>query len=228
MTKGTLYGVSVGPGDPSLMTLKAVACIQACGIVAAPRTSDGRSLALHIAAQEVDVSGKEIEYLDLLMTRDPERLARTYGAAADCIAAHLDAGRDVAALTLGDASLYSSFSYLSAILGPRGYEISVIPGVTSFCACAAALGQSLTDMNAPLHIIPAGAADLEAALALPGGKVVMKSGRSLPLVKQLLHRMGLARRAALVTDCGLPTQQVCPDIDRADGEGYFTTLLIRP
>lgn len=228
MKRGKLYGVSVGPGDPALMTLKAVSCIRQCDVLAAPRTTDGSSLALKIAAGAVDTSGKQIEYLDFLMTRDPDKLAKSHGAAAERIAAYLEAGRDVAVLNLGDASLYSSYSYLCRILLQRGYDAETIPGVTSFCACAALLNRSLTDGDTPLHILPASMQDLPSALALPGGKVLMKSGRALPEVKRLLREQGLAERSALVSDCGLPTQRVYMDIDETTDESYFTTILIAP
>jgi precorrin-2/cobalt-factor-2 C20-methyltransferase len=228
MKQGKLYGVSVGPGDPSLMTLKAVSCIRQCDILATPRTADGSSLALKIAAGAVDTSEKQIEYLDLPMTRDPDKLAKIYGAAAERIAVHLDAGRDVAVLNLGDASLYSSYSYLCRILLDRGYDAETIPGVTSFCACAALFNRSLTDMNTPLHILPGSMTDLSAALSLPGGKVLMKSGCTLPEIKRLLHEKGLADRSVLVTDCGLPTQRVCLNIDDPAEKSYFTTILIAP
>ena len=200
MNRGKLYGISVGPGDPQLMTLKAVNYIQMCPVVAAPRTAKKDSLALNIAAGAVDLSGKHIEYLDFPMTRDADVIATNRMAAADCIAVHLDAGRDVAMLSLGDASLYSSYSYLCQLLLGRGYEAETVPGVSSFCACAARLNRGLTDRDLPLHILPASMPDLSGALSLPGGKVLMKSGRSLQEVKCLLREMGLVERAALVSD----------------------------
>ncbi|MDX9871149.1 MAG: precorrin-2 C(20)-methyltransferase [Clostridia bacterium] len=228
MKQGKLYGVSVGPGDPELMTLKAVNRIRRCGVLAAPRTAEGNSLALQIAAGAVDLAEKQIEYLDLPMTRDRDKLAKNYDAVAERIAVYLEAGRDVAVLSLGDASLFSSYSYLCRILLKRGYDVETIPGVTSFCACAALLNRSLTAMDTPLHILPASLPDLPSALALPGGKVLMKSGGALPEVKRLLHTQGLTERAALVTDCGLPTQHVFLNINEATEESYFTTILIAP
>ena len=228
MKQGKLYGVSVGPGDPSLMTLKAASRIRQCGVLAAPRTADGSSLALKIAQGAVNTSEKQIEYLDFFMTRDPDKLAKSHEAAANRVAVHLDAGRDVAVLSLGDASLYSSYSYLCRILLARGYDAETIPGVTSFCACAAALNRSLTDMHTPLHIFPASMPDLSSALALHGGKVLMKSGRVLPEIKRLLREQGLVERSLLVTDCGLPTQRIGLNIDDSTDESYFTTILIAP
>lgn len=228
MKSGKLYGVGVGPGDPSLITLKAVSCIQRCDVLATPRTADGSTLALNIASRAADISGKTIEYLDLLMTRDPDKLAKSYNDSASRIAAHLDLGRDVAVLSLGDTSLYSSYSYLCRILSERGYEAETIPGVTSFCACAATLNRSLTDMNMPLYILPASMPDLSSALDLPGGKVIMKSGRAIKDIKRLLHEKNLAERSFIVSNCGLPTQRVFKNIDEATDESYFSTILIAP
>ncbi len=226
MNTGKLYGVSVGPGDPALLTLKAVACIERCPVLATPRTAGGSSLALTIAQGAVDTSSKTIEYLDFKMTRDRDELERSHNELAQRIASHLDQGRDVAMLNLGDASLYSTYAYLRSILVAQGYQAETIPGVTSFCACAATLNCSLTDMHQPLHILPASTIDLRSALMQPGGKVLMKSGSSLPEVKALLHELGLAERASLVVDCGLPTQRVFTNIDEATAESYFTTILI--
>ncbi len=228
MQKGRLYGISVGPGDPELITLKAVRCMQSCPVIATPRTNDKKSLALVIASGEVDLSGKQIEYLDLPMTRDKDALSNSRTHAADCIAAHLDEGRDVAVLNLGDASLYSSYSYLCRILLGRGYEAETIPGVTSFCACAAVLNQSLTEVDQPLHVLIGSMEDLESALVLPGGKVIMKTVRELPEIKRLLKACNLNERAATVVDCGLPTQKIALNIDDVAEESYFTTILIVP
>lgn len=228
MNHGKLYGISVGPGDPQLMTLKAVSYIQMCPVLAAPRTFKGDSIALNIAAGAVNLSGKQIEYLDLPMTRDSDILSSSQKSAADCIAAHLDAGRDVAVLNLGDASLYSSYSYLCQILLARGYEAETVPGVTSFSACAAILNRSLTDRDMPLHIILASMRDLPSALSLSGSKVLMKSGHALREVKHLLSERNLTERAVLVSDCGLPTQKVFLNTDEATEESYFTTILIAP
>ena len=109
-----------------------------------------------------------------------------------------------------------------------GYKTVMIPGVPSFCASAAALGRSLTEMNEPLHILPAGGRlSLPEALALPGTKVLMKAGRQLPQVVAELEQRGLADTSALVMNCGLPDQQLCPTLHEYQGQtGYFATLLV--
>lgn len=228
MKPGKLYGVSVGPGDPALMTLKAAECIRCCPVLAAPRMASGKTLALDIAAAAVDISGKQIEYLSLPMTRDADALLASRQQAAGQIAAHLEHGEDVALLNLGDASLYSSYSYLCRLLCTQGYAAETIPGVPSFCACAAQLNRSLAETDQPLQILPAAMPNLAAALLQPGGKVVMKAGSSLAGLKQLLQELGLTEHAVLITDCGLPSQQIYQDLQQApDTAGYFSTLLLR-
>ncbi len=227
--KGTLHGVSVGPGDPELMTLKAVRCIENCPVLAAPQTAAGRMLALDIAKGAVDVSGKIILPLHFAMSRDPEVLKASHAAAADAVRAHLDAGRDVALLNLGDVSIYATYGYLEEILTTQGYAAVRIAGVPSFCAAAARLGQSLTDgMEQPLTITPG--RHVEQVLAAPGAKVLMKTGRHLPKTLDALRERGLLANSAMVCNCGLPDEAVFPaltDYDPAQDAGYFATILVK-
>lgn len=224
---GTLYGVSVGPGDPELLTLKAVRTICACDVIATPQTGGDKTLALDIAKGAVDLEGKTVVELPLPMTRDPRELEKSHEREAAIVATYLDDGHDVALLNLGDVSVYSTFSYLAEKLGAR-YEVVMVPGVTSFCATAAVLGMSLTDMNRPLHIIPASGMSLDDALDLEGSKVLMKSGAQLSDVIGTLVARGLADKTGLVQNCGLPTQNVVVDIehDKID-KSYFTTIIVK-
>lgn len=227
--KGTLYGVSVGPGDPELMTMKAVRCIEQCPVLAAPQTAAGRMLALDIAKGAVDVSGKIILPLHFAMSRDSEVLKASHAAAADAVRAHLDAGRDVALLNLGDVSIYATYGYLEEILTAQGYAAVRIAGVPSFCAAAARLGQSLTGgMEQPLTIAPG--RHVEQVLAAPGAKVLMKTGRRLPKTLDALRERGLLANSAMVCNCGLPDEAVFPaltDYDPAQDAGYFATILVK-
>lgn len=229
LKKGRFYGVSVGPGDPELMTLKAVRCIEQCPVLAAPQTAAGRMLALDIAKGAVDVSGKIILPLHFAMSRDSEVLKASHAAAADAVRAHLDAGRDVALLNLGDVSIYATYGYLEEILTAQGYAAVRIAGVPSFCAAAARLGQSLTGgMEQPLTIAPG--RHVEQVLAAPGTKVLMKTGRQLPRTLDALRERGLLANSAMVCNCGLPDEAVFPaltDYDPAQDAGYFATILVK-
>lgn len=180
MKKGVFYSVGVGPGDPELITLKAVRTLERCPVVAAPQTKNGEMLALSIAQQAVSLEGKTVVPLHFTMSRDKAQQHAAHLAAAQALRPHLDAGRDVAMLNLGDVSIYATAAYLADILAADGYETRMVPGVTSFCAVAARLNTSLTGIDTPLHIVPGGCGALEECLAQPGAKVLMKSGRQLP------------------------------------------------
>lgn len=230
--KGILYGVSVGPGNPELMTLQAVRLLNRCPVVAVPQTGSGGTVALDIASQAVDLSGKTLIMLPFLMTRDEAKRDERHRQLAALLKIPLDAGQDVAMLSLGDASVYSSFSYMAGLLAMEGYPIEVLAGVTSFCASAAALGVGLTEMNRPLHIIPAGADDGQ-ALTLSGTKVLMKAGRALPQLLARLKEQGLLNKAMLVQNCGLPGERLVKNIpedfnfEDFDIGGYFTTVIVK-
>jgi precorrin-2/cobalt-factor-2 C20-methyltransferase len=132
-------------------------------------------------------------------------------------------------LNLGDVSVYSTFAYMMELLRADGFESVMIPGVPSFCAVAAALGTGLTEMNEPLHILPAGGMAVDEALRLPGTKVLMKTGRAMPAVRAAIRRAGLADRTQLVQNCGLPDEKICRRLEEASDEiSYFTTMIVKP
>lgn len=224
---GVFYGVGIGPGDPELITVKAVHTLQRCPVIAAPRTANGNMLALDIARQAVDLGEKTILPLDFTMAPDPADRQGAHRAAARAIARELAAGRDVAMLNLGDVALFSTFGHLKKLLTAQGFDTVMVPGVPSFCAIAARLGETLTDGDTPLHVLTAADADLDNALRLPGTKVLMKSGRTAK-VRQALEEQGLLDHAALVTNCGLPGEAVCPGLEGApDRAGYFSTIVVK-
>ncbi|MEY8260338.1 precorrin-2 C(20)-methyltransferase [Oscillospiraceae bacterium 50-60] len=226
--QGVFYGVGVGPGDPELLTTKALRTLERCSVIAAPRTKSGEMLALDIVRQAMPLEGKTILPLEFTMSRDPAVLRASRLRASETIAARLSAGQDVAMLNLGDVSIYATFGYLMDMLTGEGYKAVMVPGVPSFCAVAARLGASLTTVSSPLHILPGGSSSLAEQLDLPGTKVLMKSGRQLLQAAEVLRQKGLLEKAAMVRDCGLPTEQVCRDLTRLPEEtGYFATVIVK-
>ena len=232
--KGTFYGVSVGPGDPELLTLQAVRLIRKCPVLAAPQTSSGQMLALDIARSALGevLDGKTIVPLHFAMSRDPAVLAASHKEAVQAVRPYLDAGQDTAMLNLGDVSIYATFGYLQEILQAQGYATAMAAGVPSFCAAAARLNQPLTGgMDAPLTIAPGSWTDK--VLDAPGTKVLMKTGRQLPALLDILDAHGALSRSALVCSCGLPDETIFPDLSTArppqDGSkaGYFATVLVK-
>ena len=225
---GTFYGVSVGPGNPELLTLQAVRLLRQCPVLAAPQTASGQMLALDIARRALgsELDGKTILPLQFAMSRDAAVLRASHETAASAVRPFLDAGQDVAMLNLGDVSIYATFGYLQEILQAQGYATAMAAGVPSFCAAAARLNQPLTGgMDAPLTIAPGSRAD--------GTKVLMKTGRQLPALLDTLDAHGALSRSALVCSCGLPDETIFPDLSTArppqDGSkaGYFATVLVK-
>lgn len=227
---GTLFAVGVGPGKAELLTLWGAETLRRCPVIAAPRTAGGKMLALEIAEKAVPLHSKTILALDFAMKRSEAAREPAYETAVRQLQAVLDAGQDAALVNLGDVSIYASAQYLLQKLSAKGYRTVMVPGVPSFCAAAARLGISLTELHSPVHLVP-GAAKLETALEWPGTKIVMKSGRELPQVLETLRVRGLLGKSALVCDCGLPGERVWPNLAQsapAAGEsGYFALLIVK-
>lgn len=225
MKKGILYGVSVGPGDGELLTLKAVRIIENCPVIAAPRTAGGDMVALDIIRSVANLEGKEILPLDFSMAHGEAERRTAHEAAAQSLRAVLDSGRSVAMLNLGDVSLYASFQYMTDLLGTE-YPKEMIPGVTSFCAAAARLGISLTEMDKPLHLLPGRVCHGEAEL--PGTKIYMKSGRQLGRLLDELEAKGVLDGAMLVQNCGMTGERVFYGADAKAAPGdYFSIVIVK-
>lgn len=214
---GIFYGVSVGPGDPELMTLKSVKILNKCRVIAAPKTKGKNTLALDIASQSVDMSGKIILTPSFAMSTDPEILKSSRQKTAYEIEDFLKQGLDVAMVNLGDVSIYSTFSYIADIIERDGFKTEYIAGVPSFCAAAAAIGKSLTTNGKPLYILPWASA--EKFSAYDGTKVIMKPG-DLNKVKELFS----GRNAYVIENCGLENEKFTP-LDEADEIGYFSLVI---
>ena len=228
---GVFYGVGTGPGDPELITLKAVRIIEHCPVIAAPRTNGGDMVALDIVRKIVDLGDKLVMPMDFTMDRDVSKRQDSYRRNADAAAAYLDKGMDIAMVNLGDVSIYSTFHYVAEEVEKRGYETAMIPGITSFSAIAASLNMSLTEMNQPLHIIPAVGEKAGESLALPGTKVLMKAGRRLPDLQKELERRGLLDVTSVAVNCGMEDELLIKALEKetdiSENTGYFTTVIVR-
>ena len=223
---GKLYGVSVGAGDPQLMTVRAVRILESCGVLAVPRTNGENTLALSIAEQAADIKDKRVIYLDFPMTRDKQILNGNYGRITQLLCEELKEN-DVAVPVLGDISVYSTFSYIAERIAENGFDVEICAGVTSFCAAAAELKLPLCFGNEPLHIIPYGCKDFEKLLDVRGTKVIMKTGNNSEELADLVHRKGLAEYTSAVENCGLPNEKIYHSLDEIKDElGYFTVFIV--
>lgn len=222
---GTLYGIGIGPGDAELLTLKAVRLIREAPVLAWPAPLDGDGLARTIAAPHIPPGKTEIA-IRMGFTVDRDGTEAAYDRAADEIASHLDAGRDVAVLCEGDPFFFGSFIYLFARLSPR-FAVEVVPGVSSIMAASADLQAPLCAWDDGVAIIPAtrSEAEIEAALEASDAAVIMKVGRHLPKVKGVLQRLGLWESARIIERVGLPGRKV-HDPATVTELPYFSLILV--
>lgn len=228
MTKsGTLYGVGVGPGDPDLLTLKAVKVIAQAPVIAYPAAAGTESLARAIAAPHIPAGKTEIAIVTPMV---PGRFPANdvYDDYARDIADHLAGGRDVAILCEGDPFLYGSFMYLFLRLA-EDYPTQVVPGVSSLAACAAVAGAPLVSRNQVLTVIPGplDEADLEARLEKSEAAAIMKVGRHLPKIRAVIEKLGRLDRAQYVERATMADQKVMPLVDAPDTAPYFSMILVR-
>ncbi len=226
---GRLYGIGVGPGDPELLTLKAVRLIAEADVIAYPAPADGtESMARMIAGPHIP-GGKTEIVIETPMIPGQFPANDVYDRYAVEIADHLNAGRSVAVLCEGDPFLYGSFMYLFGRLA-ADFESEVVPGVSSLGACAARAGQPLVSRNQVLTIVPAplDEAELEARIAIADAVAIMKVGRHLDKVRAVLRKLGRLETAVYVERATLTGERVLPltelETERAP---YFSMILAR-
>lgn len=224
--KGIAYGVGVGPGDPELMTLKACRLIRENDVIALPGKEPKETAAYKIAVAAVpELAEKELVPVYMPMVMDVEVQKENHRKGARLIEEYLEQGKNVVYLTLGDASVYCTFTYLQAILEADGYSTELVSGITSFCAAAARLNIPLVEWNEPMHVMPA-LHKLDTALDLPGTYVLMKSGSHMKEVKDILRASG--KKVSMVENCGMPGEKVYRSVDEIPDEaGYFSLIVAK-
>lgn len=227
MITGRLLGVGVGPGDPELLTLKALRYLQAAPVVACVSARGQPSIARQIAAPHLQPGQREIN-IALPMHPSPELADAAYDEGASRIGAELERGRDVAVLCEGDPLLYGSFSQLLKRLAPF-YLTEIVPGITSITAAAAAARRPLVMRSDTLAVLPASLPKeaLRARLGQTTAAVILKVGRHLDKVRQVLDQLNLLDRAIYVEQVTTAEQRVMPLVDMKEVSApYFTLILI--
>ncbi|WP_431854611.1 precorrin-2 C(20)-methyltransferase [Azospirillum sp.] len=223
---GTLYGLGVGPGDPELVTLKALRLLRACPVIAYLAANGSDSFARSIVAGHLPGGQTEL-VVRIDMSAPASDGQAIYDRAAEEIAVHLAAGRDVAMPCEGDPFFYGSFQYLFTRLAGR-FPVQVVPGVSSLMATAAAVPVPLTSRNDVLTVLPAplDAAVLKERLAATDAAAVMKLGRHFDKVRAVVDELGLTARALYVERAGLPEQRVLPLAEVRPPVPYFSMILV--
>lgn len=224
--KGTLYGVGVGPGDPELMTLKAVRLIRENMIIAVPGADPKETVAYKIAVQAVpELAEKELLPIYMPMTHDPEELEKNHTKGAMALEEVLDEGKNIVFLTLGDPCVYSTFSYLQKRVEKDGYHTELVSGITSFCAAAARLNIPLSEWNEQLHVVPA-VHRLDSTLNESGNYILMKSGKKMNQVKEILAQSG--RDVLMVENCGMENEHIYRSVEEIpDDAGYYSLIIAK-
>lgn len=226
---GTLYGVGVGPGDPELITLKALHCVERCDVVVLPSEPKEDCHAYRILKQVYpQIDTKEILCKDFPMIKDKQQLKETHDRIFAELQALLEQGKNIAFITIGDPTVYSTFSYMQIRAKAAGISTETISGVPSFCAVAAALGVSLADNKAEIHVIP-GSYGVEDTLTLSGTKVYMKSGKKAAELKRYFAEQGLApEKVMAVSNCGMDNETIYRSLEEWEPEnGYLTTVIVK-
>ena len=233
MQLGILYGISVGTGDPELITLKAWRRLQTSPVVAFPAGIDGRvGIAEKIIADFIETK-HTILPLDFPYIREEHSLQQAWKIAAEKVWYYLERGKDVAFACLGDVSFYSTFTYLAQTLQQLQPEaiVQTIPGVCSPVAIASALGIPLTVSSQRLAVIPAiyNIDDLENVLDWAEAIVLLKVASVYSQVWQLLQKRNLLDSSWIVEKASFPEQKIYGHLSNYPELklSYFSTLLIQ-
>ena len=228
---GTFYGIGVGPGDPELLTVKAINALKKIDVLIAPKTEKkSDSVALSIARPYLKPS-VEIIFQTFPMVRDFAAEKKIFEANTNEILKNLHGGKNVGFATLGDPMFYSTYIYIFKLLEPRGVKIITVAGVPAFLAIAAKIGRPLAYGNDILTIIPA-TAELDAIknfLDKADATVLMKVYKNFPEIVDALAARNLIDEAVLVSRCGLDDEKIITDVAAHKDEplNYLSTILTR-
>ena len=226
MATGQVFGLGLGPGDPELITLKALRLLRSAAVVAYPAPETGDSFARSIVAAHLDHGQREIALRFPMRPGAPP--AALYDEMAGMLGGELDRGADIAVLCQGDPLFYGSFAGLLARLAGH-YPVTIVPGVSSTTAAAAAAGTALVQRDETLTIIPATLPEDELSRRLGGAEhaAIVKIGRHFTKLRRVLDRLGLVGSALYVEHATLRSERIAPfsTIDAATVP-YFALVLV--
>lgn len=222
------YSVGVGAGDGSYITLGALRALEQADIIAVPVKKYGeKSTALEIIRKEFDTDKKEISELEFRMSGDTKIRENSRRNSAEKIISALKDGKDVAMVTLGDVSVYSTCTYVHNAVKNAGFELEIVPGITSFCAAADKAQVSLCEGKNRLRLFPRiNQIYLKNILPDFDTVVIMKSGNDTDVIYDILKKYGLENNA-IVSSCIGMENEIIEKIQKGKSYGYFTTVIVR-
>lgn len=227
MIKGKLIGIGVGPGDAELLTLKALNILKNTDVICSPKSATKKpSLALSIVQIFLDERDDNYDLLEPLfpMIEDEKILSKYWDDAATLIMDKLNQGLDVAFITLGDPTIYSTFTYISTRVNENGFKVEIVPGVTSFTGCAATAGISLAEKDEIIVIVPKVDERLERILEHGDTFVIMKTSRHSDILEKTVSKDLRDKEIISVQNCGLKDEKVVQDFVK-DKKYLSTTIL---
>lgn len=231
--KGKLYGIGVGPGDPELLTVKAVKAIEAADVIISPTKKMGKpSIALQIAKPYIKPETKLVvmDFPMLSLSAERETLEKQWGENADQIQSMLNWGQNAVFLTLGDPMVYSTYSYVMEFLIDRGMAVETISGVPSFCSLAAHLNLPLTQGEESLGVVGMTQTEEEVDAVLDAHQniVVMKVSANAKGLAKALRERHLEDHFVMISNIGMDSERVTRDIaDLEKKVPYLSTVLIK-
>lgn len=229
---GKFYGIGVGPGDPELMTLKAVRTIRDCDVIVLPVSN--RELTEPLLLEQNEMENRAAGYLESCtayqiavqtVSELKEKLRKIHARGAEVIEQFLEKGWNLAFLTLGDPTVYSTCMYIEQMIEQDGYQVETVSGIPSFCAAAARLNQPLGEQEEQIHILP-GSYEAGEGLQLSGTKILMKTGKKMGQIKEFLQ--GSSQDICLVENCGMDDERIVRSVEEiSEDAGYYSLLIVK-
>lgn len=228
MKKGKFIGIGVGPGDPDLLTIKAVKALKNVDVICAPKSTESKpSVALSIVRGVLDKRDNDYILLEPLfpMIEDINELQSYWEHAAELIIKKLDEGLKVAFITLGDPAVYSTFSYVFKLINNMDCETEIIPGVSSFTGCSASAKISLAEKDEIIVIVPKVDERLPQILEHGDTFVIMKTSRHSNMLKEVIGADKRNKEIVSVQNCGMEDEIVKTGF--IENKKYLSTTIVK-
>ncbi len=236
-SKGTFYSVSTGPGDSELLTLQAVHILKNCPVIFCPETlseknkQSSKNIAWDTVNKVVNLKDKTVKFFSFTMEKEPLQARQTYKKAASQCIEYLTKGLDVAFISIGDVSLYSTAGHVASIIKNGGFSVRYIAGVTSFSQAACAASLDLAGRDSKVTIIPGDAyinnGELDNILESDGTKIIMKTHRYFKTLIDLIIEKNMCDRCYIVQKCSMKDERIYngQEIKNLPPESYRDSYL---